>query len=91
MSDAPHRELSTHEVAVLEFERACFQFDGSKEANIRGRLDMSPTTYYRTLQAIVGQRAAFEHDPLTVMRVRRQRDERRRVRVEGRRADPGRR
>ena len=32
---------------------------------------------------------AYDHDPLTVMRLRRERDRRRRERLEGRRADPG--
>jgi hypothetical protein len=91
MSDATHRGLSPHELAVLDFEREWFTLSGSKEANIRARLRISPTTYYRTLQAIVDRRAAFVHDPLTVTRVRRQRDERRRIRIEGRRADPSRR
>ena len=33
--------------------------------------------------------AAFEYDPLTVKRLRRYRDDRRRSRLDGRRADPG--
>ncbi|MFI5372851.1 MAG: DUF3263 domain-containing protein [Candidatus Eisenbacteria bacterium] len=38
---------------------------------------------------MVDDPAAYEYDPLTVKRFRRERDRRRRERLEGRRADPG--
>ncbi len=82
--------LSAHDCALLDFERVAFTLEGSKEANIRRVLEMSPTTYYRLMSALIDTRAAFEYDPLTTRRRRKSRDERRRTRMEGRRADRGR-
>jgi hypothetical protein len=83
------RDLSATERAMLDFERESWTFGAPKETSIRARLGVSPTTYYRTIGALLELRAAYDYDPLTVARLRRQRDDRRRVRVEGRRADPG--
>lgn len=85
------RTLSAHEQALLDFERVAFTLDGVKEENIRRHLEISPTKYYRLLGELVDDRAAFDYDPLTVARLRRQRSERRRARVEGPRVDRGRR
>jgi hypothetical protein len=49
---------------------------------------MSGTRYYELLRRMIDDPAAYAHDPLTVKRLRRQRDRRRRERIEGR-ADPG--
>ncbi|HEY3832171.1 MAG TPA: DUF3263 domain-containing protein [Acidimicrobiia bacterium] len=84
------RELSASERAMLDFERESWTFGAPKETSIRAKLGCSPTTYYRTIGAVIDTRAAYDYDPLTVARLRRQRDDRRRMRVEGRRADPGR-
>jgi hypothetical protein len=85
------RSLSASECATIDFERESWTFGVSKETGIRSKLGVSPTTYYRTINGLIDKRAAYEYDPLTIARLRRQRDDRRRVRVEGRRADPGRR
>jgi Protein of unknown function (DUF3263) len=82
-------ELTPREQAMLDFEREWWHFDGRKEHQIRARFDVSPSSYYRTLQGLIEMDAASDYDPLTVKRLRRQRDQRRRVRHEGRRADPG--
>ena len=84
------RPLSAAERAMLDFERESWTFGAPKEASIRAKLGVSPTTYYRTINGLLDVRSAYDYDPLTVARLRRQRDDRRRVRVEGRRADPGR-
>ncbi len=84
------RSLLPHEAALLDFERNAFMLEGSKESNIRLDLRMSPTKYYRLLNSLVDDAAAYAYDPLTVTRLRRQRDERRRTRIEGPRADRGR-
>ena len=57
---------------------------GSKEDAIRTRLRMSPTTYRRILTGLTGSDEAEALDPLLVRRLRRQQDERRRARFEGR-------
>ena len=82
--------LSADDRALFDFERIAFTLDGSKEANIRLVLGMSPTKYYRSMSALIDTRSAFEYDPLTTMRLRKSRDERRRTRMEGRRVDRGR-
>jgi len=87
MTDAIERPLSARERAVIDFEREWFTVPGAKDANLRRMLGISPSTYRRTLLAAIERRAAFLYDPLTVSRVRRQRDTRRRERLEGPRVD----
>jgi uncharacterized protein DUF3263 len=82
-------ELTPREQAMLDFEREWWQSTARKEDQIRERFDLSPSSYYRALQGLIEMDAACAYDPLTVKRLRRQRDQRRRVRLEGRRADPG--
>jgi len=83
--------LSDRERAILDFERGWWTRPGPKEAAIRAELGVSATRYYEILRTLVDRPEAFEYDPLTVSRVRRERARRRRERLEGRRADPGRR
>jgi hypothetical protein len=75
--------------AILDFERDWWSRPGPKEAAIRTELGVSATRYYEILRHLVDEPEAYEYDPLTVKRVRRERDRRRRERLEGRRADPG--
>jgi hypothetical protein len=81
--------LSRRDRAVLDFERGWWSRPGPKEAAIRAELGVSATRYYEILRHLVDTPEAYEYDPLTVKRVRRERDRRRRERLEGRRADPG--
>src|SRR5262245_8979467 len=87
--DLPKHGLSGHEQALRDFEREWWVLDGRKDDLIRERLGLSPSSYYRLLQALIDVDAAASYDPLTVKRLRKRRDQRRRSRVEGRRADPG--
>ncbi len=82
-------EFTARDRAILDFERVWWRLPGPKEAQIRARLDMSGTRYYRRLGELIDLPAALAYDPLTVKRLRRYRDIRRRARYEGRRADPG--
>jgi hypothetical protein len=82
-------ELTARDRAILDFERAWWRLPGPKEAQIRARLDLSGTRYYQRLGELIDSPAALAYDPLTVKRLRRYRDLRRRARFEGRRADPG--
>jgi hypothetical protein len=86
--DRAAMELTVRERAIIDFERECWMLPGSKEAAIRERFDVAASSYYRAVSALIDRQAALEYDPLTVRRLRKQRDERRRVRIEGRRADP---
>jgi Protein of unknown function (DUF3263) len=83
-------QLTARERAMLDFERDFWSVGGRKDDHIRARFRTSPSSYYRALQVLIDRDAAYEYDPLSVKRLRRQRDERRRARLEGsRRADPG--
>jgi hypothetical protein len=79
-------ELSARDRAILDFERGWWRLPGSKERAIRDHLGMSSTRYYERLSALLDEPAAAAYDPLTVKRSRRMREERRRTRIEGRRA-----
>jgi hypothetical protein len=81
--------LSARDRAILDFERWSWTRSGPKEAAIRAETGLSSTRYYELLRSLVDDPAAYEHDPLTVRRLRRDRDARRRAKVVGRRADPG--
>jgi len=81
--------LSAHERAILDFERSWWCFPGPKESAIRARLGLSTSHYYRVLGELIDTPDAAEYDPLTVKRLRRSREVRRRSRLDNRRADPG--
>ena len=50
---------------------------------------MSASSYYRVLHGLVDRAEAMDYDSLTVLRLRKRREQARRDRIEGRRADPG--
>jgi hypothetical protein len=81
-------ELTARERAVLDFEREWWKLPGRKNVEIRARFAMSSSSYYRMLHALLERPEAGAYDPLTVLRVRKRREQARRVRIEGRRADP---
>jgi hypothetical protein len=74
--------------AILDFERSWWTRSGTKEAAIRTELGFSATRYYELLRSLLDDPSAYAYDPLTVKRLQRQRDRRRRERLEGTRADP---
>jgi hypothetical protein len=81
--------LSPRDRTILDLERWWWTRSGPKEAAIRAHTGLSSTRYYELLRRLVDDPDAYDHDPLTVMRLRRDRDRRRRARIVGRRADPG--
>lgn len=86
---APNRPLTDREQAILDFERDWWTAaEGSKEQAIRDRLDLSAARYYEILASLLDVKAAMDYDPLVIRRRRRVRDERRRLRFEGRSAGP---
>ena len=66
-------ELNPREREILTFEREWWKYAEAKEAAIRQRLDLTPESYYRALNAIIDLSGAVDHDPLLVRRLRRQR------------------
>ena len=83
--------LNAHERALIDFERTWWQLGTRKDVGIRTRFDMSASTYYRALHTLIDRPEALAYDALTVLRLRKRREQVRRDRIEGRRADPGRR
>ncbi|MFJ2607347.1 DUF3263 domain-containing protein [Streptomyces sp. NPDC091279] len=69
--------LGRMEQAVLALERRGFTGPGAKERAIREELDLAPVRYYQLLNALLDDRRALAHDPVTVNRLRRVRDLRR--------------
>jgi len=82
-------QLSEHERALIDFEREWWQLGSRKDVGIRTRFDMSASSYYRALHGLVDRAEAMQYDALTVLRLRKRREQARRDRIEGRRADPG--
>ena len=82
-------DLTDAERLLLDFEREWWQLPASKMSEIRTRFGFSASSYYRSLHLLIDRPAAEAYDPLTVRRVRRRREQLRRERIEGRRADPG--
>jgi Protein of unknown function (DUF3263) len=82
-------ELSDHERALIDFEREWWQLGSRKDVAIRARFEISTSSYYRALHGVVDRAEAMQYDALTVLRLRKRREQARRDRIEGRRADPG--
>ncbi|WP_298586688.1 DUF3263 domain-containing protein [uncultured Kocuria sp.] len=61
---------------ILALENLQWKYQGAKEMEIRRRLNLSPTHYYQRLNVLIDTRAALEHDPMLVARLRRQRGDR---------------
>ena len=76
-------ELAERERAILDLERTWWLDGEVKGTVIRRRLSLSPSRYYRLLQAVLENPAAMAYDPLVVRRLRRERLARRRSRLEG--------
>ncbi|MFI5661101.1 DUF3263 domain-containing protein [Streptomyces sp. NPDC051684] len=72
--------LGARERAVLVFEGRGWASPGAKERAIREDLDLAPVRYYQLLNALLDDPRALEFAPVTVNRLRRVRDARRRER-----------
>ncbi|MBX7549619.1 DUF3263 domain-containing protein [Streptomyces sp. NPDC004232] len=70
-------ELGTREKSILALERRSFAGPGAKERAIREELDLAPVRYYQLLNALLDDERALAHDPVTVNRLRRVRDQHR--------------
>jgi hypothetical protein len=86
--DRDPMDLSPRDRAILDFERHWRRHRGPKELAIREQLRISPSRYYALLNALLDNAEALSYDPLTVKRAQRVRNDRRRVRLEGGRAEP---
>ena len=75
-SSAEQSELSSQELAILEFERQWWRYPGSKEGAIRELFSMSSPRYYQLLNALLDRPEAALAYPTLVRRLRRLRDSR---------------
>lgn len=71
--DADDAGLNAADREILALENLQWKYQGAKEMEIRRRLNLSPTHYYQRLNVLIDTRAALEHDPMLVARLRRQR------------------
>lgn len=83
MVGMPVTELTAADRAILDFERDWWQSPGPKGDRIRDLFAMSPSAYYRRLDALIDRPEVLDLDPLLVRRLRRARADRRRRRYAG--------
>jgi hypothetical protein len=81
--DLPDSELTDRQRDLLDFERAWWQFDESRDELIRARFGSSPDEYDAELDQVLEHPGAMRHDPLVVRRFQRRRLRRRRALIEG--------
>jgi hypothetical protein len=74
--------LTDDEPAMSELERSWFTYAGAKEAAIVERFGVSASVHYLRLNALIDRPDALAADPMTVRRLQRMRDARRRLRSE---------
>ncbi|SEN05920.1 Protein of unknown function [Actinacidiphila rubida] len=74
------RELSERDRAVLDIAGRTWTGPGPRERAIRERLDLSPTAYFQLLNALIDDPRALRHAPVTVNRLRAERDRQRAAR-----------
>ena len=76
-------ELTSRQRAMIEFEATWWTFDDGRDTLLRARFQCSPDEYYHELNELLDVPAALAFDPLVVRRLRRQRERRRRARIDG--------
>jgi hypothetical protein len=75
-------ELTQRQRDLLDFERAWrFRYGGTRDTAILELFGCTPTRFAQEINALIDLPAALVHDPVTVNRLRRLRDTRRRVRT----------
>lgn len=62
--------LTDTERDILDFEARGWVSGGQKMAAIRETFGWSETRYYQVLRSLLDRRAALEHSPATVLRLR---------------------
>jgi hypothetical protein len=76
-------ELTERDQAMLEFEATWFNLDVDRLEAIRSRFACSAEEYTLELNRVIDHPGAMEFSPLVVRRLRRNRQRRRRARLEG--------
>jgi len=78
--------LTVRDHMTLRFEESWWQYAGAKETAIRDQFGESPARYYQRLNALLDKADALAEYPITVRRLLRLRERRRRVRSAAKRA-----
>ena len=76
--------LTQRDRDILDFERSWWTATSPKDVQIREQFELSATRYYSLLTDLLEDGEAMSYDPLVVRRLLRQRDRRRRARIEPR-------
>ncbi|MBJ31089.1 MAG: hypothetical protein CL466_06685 [Acidimicrobiaceae bacterium] len=84
MEDHQFVALTQRDRDILDFERSWWTVTAPKDVQIRERFELSATRYYQLLGELLDDAEAMAYDPLVVRRLQRQRDRRRRARLEPR-------
>ena len=84
MDDHQGVALTQRDRDILDFERSWWSATAPKDVQIRERFELSATRYYQLLGEMLDTDDAMAYDPLVVRRLQRQRDRRRRARLEPR-------
>ncbi|MCH2422343.1 MAG: DUF3263 domain-containing protein, partial [Acidimicrobiales bacterium] len=74
--------LTQRDRDILDFERSWWTSTSPKDVQIRERFELSTTRYHQVLNEMLDTEEAMAYDPLVVRRLHRQRDRRRRARLE---------
>lgn len=72
--------LPVRSTMILEFEGTHWKYQGAKESRVRELFSVGATAYYAELGRLLDDPAALAFAPMTVKRLRRLRDQRRRQR-----------
>ncbi|MEK7424468.1 MAG: DUF3263 domain-containing protein [Actinomycetota bacterium] len=75
--------LSDRQRAIIDFEGSWWMQDEARDLAIRARFACSAEEYYQELNQLLDHPGALSVDPLVVRRLRRQRERRRRARIDG--------
>lgn len=73
-------ELTDQQREILRFERQWWKYAGAKDQAVREKFGMSGVRYAQVVNALIDMPGAEVVEPVTVRRLRRLRDSRRRVR-----------
>lgn len=76
-------DLTERQIAIIEFEGSWWMRDEARDLAIRARFACSAEDYYQELNQLLDHPGALAVDPLVVRRLRRQRERRRRARLDG--------
>lgn len=82
MEDHRAVALTQRDRKILDFERSWWSATAPKDVQIREQFELSATRYYQLLGELLQDAEAMAYDPLVVRRLQRQRDRRRRARLE---------